>query len=160
MCAVSWGLRKSISQPTRGIELKGFYPQNFFLASLVLAVAIHFFIFEFFLFGISEKKIDQDKGFSFLGSILDSSQMAKQPLIKQLEEREEAPFSFHVPPRSERNYFVNIKDVEKPRMRAVSRKNDPKSVFVVSVKRNQPAKPQWNPEPAQEYRSLQIPVSP
>lgn len=140
--------------------MNGVDSRNFFLASLAAAVVVHLFLLEGFLLVVPFKNFPREKGMAFLGSILDSSQMQRRPLLKHDAEKEQAVFSRYVPPRSEKEYFKNMKDVTKPEAGARGRKKDVKSLFPATKhSSSKNVVPVYAGEAA-EYRPLKLMGSP
>ena len=75
-CAARWALRRSTSRPTRKSRSKALRINAGFQSSLLIAAAIHLFIFSIFLFTFSNLEAPSRPDFVFLGSFLRAQDVA------------------------------------------------------------------------------------
>jgi len=131
---------------------------NFFVPAMAAAVIGHLLILQGFLLVVPSKHFRSATGATFLGSILDSSQMERVPFFNRSAEAERVSFLHDVPPRSEQEYFQDLKDFIKPEAGAAGQKRDVKSLF--PVRSRLPAeniKSRWQAGDIVDYQPLQLP---
>lgn len=130
---------------------------NRFVVGLAIAVAVHLLVFQGFLFDVPVKRFVKPQGFSFLGSILNSSQVEGGVLLRDVPRREDAAFSGYIPPRSERKSFERLKEIDKPGAGVLSDKKDLKTIFPIRRSSSSGVKRfEWIPV-APEYQPLRMP---
>jgi len=131
---------------------------NFFIPAMAAAAIGHLLTLQGFLLVVPAKHFRPAISVTFLGSILDSSQMERAPFFNRSAESERIFFSRYVPPRSEQKYFQGLKDFIKPEAGIARQKRDVKSLFPVRSK--SPAeniKSIWQVEDIADYQPLRLP---
>lgn len=132
---------------------------NFFVPAIVVAVIGHLLILQGFLLVVPAKHFRPVTGVAFLGSILDSSQMERVSFFNRSTEGERVSFSRYVPPRSEREFFEDLKDFVKPEAATAGQKRNMKSLFFIRPKPAPQDTSRWRAEEIADYQPLQLPAA-